>query len=281
MFSDATRKRSEEITEARKYLLFQDLAFPAFTIFLAVIFTLCVALTNFKLITFFGLIMILELGLSIFLFALMPSSRLLLTQACFQLLDIVPKNDLAHSQTAEHYLERKDSVVRWSQGRLLSFTLIADLLLCVDLFILYFVLHIPYDWSIIPPFVPSSLIWVFFVASAVFLISCVVFFLTLLDIQRKSDRFFKSVVEENLRPYVASAVGLLRIQTRVGDTHNVVLDFDFSDTFTDYCAQSQVNRHLEVELQAAGLQVDGEKRVRLCPSSPLRHRLELLLCFCR
>ena len=63
------------------------------------------------------------------------------------------------------------------------------------------------------------------------------------NMTKKSQSFYKRVAEESLEPYVSSGIGILPMESRVGDTHNIVLDFDFSDNFKEFCAKPAFNRH--------------------------------------
>jgi hypothetical protein len=97
--------------------------------------------------------------------------------------------------------------------------------------------------SVSPPSTPPSLVWVYWVGLTVFATSYGPFFYMLRNMTKKSQSFYKRVAEESLEPYVSSGIGILPMESRVGDTHNIVLDFDFSDNFKEFCAQPAFNRH--------------------------------------
>jgi hypothetical protein len=84
-----------------------------------------------------------------------------------------------------------------------------------------------------------------------------------------SEETYQLIPEaRRLRPYLTQVVCILPEKGRVGNTHSLLVDFDFSENFKSPC-EDPAAKHLEVELQAAGLKVDGDRRVQLCPSSSL------------
>jgi hypothetical protein len=77
------------------------------------------------------------------------------------------------------------------------------------------------------------------------------------------------VEEEHLGGFVDEGVVILPTEVREGESHSISLDLTLSKDFTscDYLCKS--NDYLEAELQAPGLNVDGEKRLRIFETSCL------------
>ena len=70
-----------------------------------------------------------------------------------------------------------------------------------------------------------------------------------------------------------SGIALLPNRVHVGDSHNILLDLKLSENVVqgasnvvESCAGG---KYLEADLQAAGLKVDGDKRLRICATSPI------------
>ena len=76
------------------------------------------------------------------------------------------------------------------------------------------------------------------------------------------------ILQERL---VTDGVAILPRSVPVGRSYNVMIDFDLSKYVCENAATNAdaCCRQLELELQAAGITVDGEKRLRLCTDSPL------------
>jgi hypothetical protein len=106
---------------------------------------------------------------------------------------------------------------------------------------------------------------VLFVASFVALL-----YLTYLRIDAEHRKSYTLAKEEHLRGFIEEGVGILPKRVRVGNSLSVSLDLTLSKDFvsTDHLCKS--SDYLETELQAVELKVDGEKRVRICETSPLR-----------
>ncbi|MGZ7167855.1 MAG: hypothetical protein ACXVIP_05605 [Halobacteriota archaeon] len=70
---------------------------------------------------------------------------------------------------------------------------------------------------------------------------------------------------------VTDGVAILPRSVRVGQSCNVMIDFDLSKYACDNAAtnRGECCRQLEMELQAAGITVDGEKKLQPCTDSPL------------
>jgi hypothetical protein len=81
------------------------------------------------------------------------------------------------------------------------------------------------------------------------------------------------IKEKHLRGLVDEGIVILPTEVREGGSHSISLDLTLSKDFVkraldiDDCYKSK--DHLEAELQAPGLNVDGEKRLRIFEASPL------------
>jgi hypothetical protein len=261
MPSNATEEKCNNVTtEVREYLNVRDWWLPAISVVLAAAFSIGLAFA-FAHISVLLIFAILEFGGSLFLFAIILSSRRVRTRAQLQLLEIAP-NGNSQSKIARSYqfstksANRVPSWLHWVPTASI-YVLIAD-------FVAASLWHpLPNELS------QNPLRWIYVFGFAILLISYFLAYLVWTDMTKKSSRFFQNVRERNLQPYVTLGIGILPIESRTGDTHNVVLDFDFSDAFKKSCEQPTAGEYLEVEFQAAGILVDGKKRVQLCPSSPL------------
>jgi len=84
---------------------------------------------------------------------------------------------------------------------------------------------------------------------------------------------YSSVEEPLLRKIVTGGLGLLPIRVASGSSHNIRLQFTFSATCGHHDTEAEsveaAAEYVEAEVQAAALKVDGEKRLRLCDTSPL------------
>jgi len=84
----------------------------------------------------------------------------------------------------------------------------------------------------------------------------------------RAEEISAPILQERL---ITDGVAILPRSVPVGSSCNVMIDFDLSKYVCENAATNAdaCCRQLEVELQAAGITVDGEKRLRLCPDSPL------------
>jgi hypothetical protein len=102
-----------------------------------------------------------------------------------------------------------------------------------------------------------------------FILSLLAVLIMVVSTRKWSEETYEAISDaRRLPPYITQAVCILPEKGRVGNTHPLLLDFDFSENYKSPC-EDPAAKHLEVELQAAGLKVDGERRVKLCPSSSL------------
>lgn len=84
----------------------------------------------------------------------------------------------------------------------------------------------------------------------------------------------RSLVEEkHLRGFVDEGVVILPTEVRAGESHGISLDLTLSKGFVKRASDTddryKSNDYLEAEIQAPGLNVDGEKRVRIFETSSL------------
>jgi hypothetical protein len=109
--------------------------------------------------------------------------------------------------------------------------------------------------------------WVYQVSLISVVLSYVAFLFMYFQAWRQLNikKIYRLVEAAHLKKYVARIVGILPTEARAGSTHTLLLDVDLSPEFENLCA----GQHLEVEIQAAGIPIDGERRVQLCSSSPL------------
>jgi hypothetical protein len=81
------------------------------------------------------------------------------------------------------------------------------------------------------------------------------------------------VEEKHLRGLVEEGIAILPAEVREGESHSISLDLTLSKDFVKRALhiddRYKSNDHLEAELQAPGLNVDGEKRLRIFEASPL------------
>jgi hypothetical protein len=83
--------------------------------------------------------------------------------------------------------------------------------------------------------------------------------------------FYIYVVSRDSRNLIDYAEALLPKRVHVGDAQSIFFDL----TRSEVCAEGeidgahQLNNHLEIEIQAAGLSVDGDKKVTACETSAL------------
>jgi hypothetical protein len=81
------------------------------------------------------------------------------------------------------------------------------------------------------------------------------------------------VKEKHLRGLVDEGVVILPTEVRAGESHDISLDLTLSKGFVKRASDTddryKSNDYLEAELQAPGLNVDGEKRVRIFETSSL------------
>ena len=243
---------------------------PALTAFVVIWVTFGIVLLFYHVVPYFGFAILLQFGASLFLFALMLSSRLLLARDRFQLLDIVPAAN-AYSDIAESYTKCAAKANRLPVRGLDLLQLATSLVLIAAVLAFFssaamarqigcrsFLLQLHHRLFGFAGLVLQSL-----------LLRTDCFFLHVEEHDKKSQSFYKRVAEESLEPYVSSGIGILPMESRVGDTHNIVLDFDFSDNFKEFCAKPAFNQHLEAELLAAGLQTRRGETSPTSPSSPL------------
>lgn len=81
------------------------------------------------------------------------------------------------------------------------------------------------------------------------------------------------VEEKHLRGLVKEGVVILPTEVREGESHSISLDLTLSKDFMKRALHSddhyKSDDYLEAELQAPGLNVDGEKQLRIFETSPL------------
>ena len=86
--------------------------------------------------------------------------------------------------------------------------------------------------------------------------------------------YCSSTTEPQLKDLINVAYGILPKRVRVRDSCRLILCFEFNEKFVNIPRNKEktaeeLDEYVEVELQAAGLTVDGDKQVRLCETSPL------------
>lgn len=77
--------------------------------------------------------------------------------------------------------------------------------------------------------------------------------------------------EKHLQGYIDKGVGILPKRVRVGDSYNISLDLILNNKFREACGTGghKFKDYLEAELQAVGLEVNREKRLKICEDSSL------------
>ena len=111
-------------------------------------------------------------------------------------------------------------------------------------------------------------IW-FFVFRAVFVTSLIVLLYLMYRINVEHMEISTLATEKYLRGVIEKGVGILPKRVHVGDSHSISLDLTLSKDFVSTDHLCKCSDYLEAELQAVGLKVDGEKRLRICETSPL------------
>jgi hypothetical protein len=83
--------------------------------------------------------------------------------------------------------------------------------------------------------------------------------------------FYIYLASRDLRNLIKYAEGLLPKRVHIGDAQSIFLDLTRSELCTEGAIDGppRPSDHLEVEVQAAGLKVDGDKRVIACETSLL------------
>ncbi|MGZ4846792.1 MAG: hypothetical protein ACXV3D_02805 [Halobacteriota archaeon] len=83
---------------------------------------------------------------------------------------------------------------------------------------------------------------------------------------------YAAVQDPLLHRFITSGRGVLPNRVALGSSHNIILQFVFSNACSspqDAGSNRASDEYVEAELQAAAVKVDGEKRLRLCDTSPL------------
>lgn len=273
MPSEITKRRCKQIRDqASEYLnfwLYKGL--PGFMLWAAIVYTSGVILHHYNVLVDVDFQIITSLALSPFLVILLLYSWSLLTQDRLQVLGTEPKPIQSSAW----------KILTWMIGMwrhpisfiilVYSVSLIAvDLVMARD-----FVLHqitsgLTTTAALVrnPSTTPSG--WITPISFILFILSLLAVLITVVVSTRKWSKETYQLIPEarRLQPYITHAVCILPKKGRVGNTHPLLLDFDFSEKYKSAC-EDPTAKHLEVELQAAGLKVDGERRIKLCPSSSL------------
>lgn len=114
----------------------------------------------------------------------------------------------------------------------------------------------------------------FFSYTALFSASFILlFYLTCHYISAEHRKPYTLATGEHLQGLIEEGVGILPARVRVGDSHHIPLDLTFSKDFVERCSHVEdphaSGEYLEAELKGVGLEVDSEKRLRICETSPL------------
>jgi hypothetical protein len=113
----------------------------------------------------------------------------------------------------------------------------------------------------------------FFGSRTAFLVSFVMFLYLVYRSTTEYRGVYVETVGKHLQGLIDNGVAVLPKRVRVGDSHSILLDLKLSESIvkrasgTDGSCES--SDYLEANLQAAGLNVDGESRQRICEDSPL------------
>jgi hypothetical protein len=106
------------------------------------------------------------------------------------------------------------------------------------------------------------------------------FYLTCHYIFAEHRQFYTLATGEHLQGLIEQGIWLLPKRVRENESHTVSLELKFSEDFLERGSQVNEQRsrnnlsctssdYLEAEIRAVGLNVDGEKRRRICENSPL------------
>ncbi len=272
MPSEITKRRCNQIRDqASEYLnfwLYKGL--PAFMLWAAIVYSLGVISYGYNVLPDVSFQIITSVTLSPFLVALLLLSWSLLTQDRLQVLGTEPK---PVQSSAWKFLKRVSRI--WRHRISLIILVLSALMIMLDLVVAKeFVLHqITLGLTTTaalarnPSTTPSGLITP--ISFFLFIGSFLIVLIMVVSSRKWSEETYQLIPEaRHLRPYFIQVVCILPKKGRVGNTHPMLVDFDLSENYKSPCEDAAA-KHLEVELQAAGLKVDGERRVKLCPSSSL------------
>jgi hypothetical protein len=275
MPSELTRQRCKQITDqASEYLnfwLFRGL--PLFALWAAIVYTSGVILHNYYMLGDVDFQIITSLTLSPFLALLLLYSWSLLTRDRLRVLGTKPKKPIQQSAWKfcmnTIWMFRKGPDRIWLLILMYSIISIAiDFIVAKDFVVNQITLGLTTTAALMSTPSTKLVDLITPISFILFILSCLAVLIMVVSTRKWSKDNYQLIPEEHLRPRITQAVCILPEKGRVGNTHTVLLDFDFSKNskspYTDPAAT-----HLEVQLQAAGLKVDGERTVKLYPSSSL------------
>jgi hypothetical protein len=117
--------------------------------------------------------------------------------------------------------------------------------------------------------VSPTINFIFFAFRALFTTSLIVLLYLTYRISVEHREVSTLATEKHLRGFIEEGVGILPKRVRMGDSHSISFDLTLSKDFVSTDHLCRCSDYLEAELQAVELKVDGEKRLRICGTSPL------------
>jgi len=272
MPSDITKRRCKQIRDqASEYLNFWlDKGLPGFMLWAAIVYTSGVILHHYNVLFDVDFQIITSLALSPFLVVLLLYSWSLLTQDRLQVLGTEHKPLQSNAWKILTWMA-------WMWRRPISFIILVfsvsaiavDLVMARDFVLHQITLGLTTTAALVRNPSTPPLGWITPISFILFLLALLAVLIMVVSTIKWSKETYQLMPEaRRLRPYITQAVCILPKKGRVGNTHPLILDVDFSANCKSSC-EDPAAKHLEVELQAAGLNVDGERRVKLCPSSSL------------
>ena len=102
-----------------------------------------------------------------------------------------------------------------------------------------------------------------------FLASFIVLFYLVYHVNAGYGKSFTFVEGQHTRGVIKDAVYIQPKCVNKGDSYNIPLDLTISEDFSGYYLSKTSSDYLEAELQAVGLEVDGEKQVRIYETSQI------------
>jgi hypothetical protein len=272
MPSESTKRRCKQIRlQASEYLNFWLCrGLPLFALWAAIVYTSAVILHSYHVLPDSASQMITSLTISPFLVLLLLHSWSRLTQDRLQVLGTEPQ--LIQSRAWKFLAS---IIWMWRHRISLIILVYSVFVIAIDLIVAQdFVLHqvtlgLTTTTALMrnPSTTPLGLVTP--ISFILFILSLLAVLIMVVSTRKWSEETYEAISDaRRLPPYITQAVCILPEKGRVGNTRPLLLDFDFSENYKSPC-EDPAAKHLEVELQAAGLKVDGERRVKLCPSSSL------------
>lgn len=175
---------------------------------------------------------------------------------------ILSINEKVVRSSAANWLSRRDITTYAMYG---LFTLCISFLTYLVVFFGW-ALYIEHNDLIISDFFKAMAILGFF------FIALILSFFLGYQASRDIAPIYESVEEPLLHKFVKSGLVILPTKVALGSSHNIIFRYAFSPSCVLQLHKKPneaSKEYVEAELQAAAIKVDGEKKLRLCGTSPL------------